>query len=103
MRQHTSLWLLMRALQKQLQVFFRDHSDTVFFSIYVPIIYSEGINFDWHNGWKCWTLASKNFERRRATQDFKNGGSLEMLTIAKLVKIKVLLHPFWNLIINMCL
>ena len=31
--------------------FFRDDSDTVF----------VGINFAWHNDWKCWTLASKNF------------------------------------------
>ena len=33
-----------------------------FFSemIQIPIIYSVGINFAWHNGWKCWTLASKN-------------------------------------------
>ena len=40
--------------------FFRDDSDTVFLSIYVPIIYSVGINFAWHKDWKCWTLASKN-------------------------------------------
>ena len=73
-------------ITKAIASFFRDDSDTVFLSIYVPIIYSEGINFDWHNGWKCWTLASKTFERRRATQDFKNGGPLEMLTIAKLIK-----------------
>ena len=25
----------------------------------------------------------------------------EMLTIAKLIKIKVLLHQFWNLVINL--
>ena len=31
----------------------------------------------------------------------KNGGPLEMLTIAKRVKIKVPLHQFWNLIINL--
>ena len=44
--------------------FFRDDSDTVSLGLsldlYFPIIYSEAINFDWHNGWKCWTLASKN-------------------------------------------
>ena len=42
-------WLLMRALQKQLQVFsemFQIRSFSVFLSIGVPIIYSEGINFD---------------------------------------------------------
>ena len=40
------------------------------------IPYSDGINFDWLNGWQCWTLASKNvrveesntrLEKRRAT------------------------------------
>ena len=41
--------------------FFQDDSDTVFLSD-VPIICSEGINLDWHNGWKCWTLASKNVQ-----------------------------------------
>ena len=30
----------------------------VFYMIYVPIF--EEINFDWLNGRKCWTLASKN-------------------------------------------
>ena len=44
---------------------------------------------------------AKTFKWRRATQDFKNGGPLEMLTIAKRVKIKVPLHQFWNLIINL--
>ena len=39
--------------------FFRGDSDTVFLSIYVAIIYSEGINFDWHSGWKCWTLGQQ--------------------------------------------
>ena len=24
------------------------------------IQYSEGINFDWLDGWQCWTLVSKN-------------------------------------------
>ena len=43
---------------------------------------------------------AKTFEWRRAIQDFKSGGPLEVLTIAKLVKITVLLHQFWNLIIN---
>ena len=49
---------------------------------------------------------AKTFERRRVTQDLRNGGPHEMLTIAKLIKIKVLLHQVWNLIINlhyMCL
>ena len=43
---------------------------------------------------------AKTFEWRRVTQDLRKGGPLEMLTIAKLIKIKVLLHQFWNLIID---
>ena len=48
----------------------------VFLMIYVPILNSEGINFDWLYGWKCWTLVNKNvsvdesntrFEKWRAT------------------------------------
>ena len=35
---------------------------------------------------------AKTFERRRVTQDLRKGGPLEMLTIAKLIKIKVLWH-----------
>ena len=49
---------------------------------------------------------AKTFECRRVTQDFRNRGPLEMLTIAKLTKIKVILHQFSNLMINlhyMCL
>ena len=40
------------------------------------------------------------------TQDFRNGGPLEMLTITNLIKIKVLLHRFSNVMFNlhyMCL
>ena len=32
---------------------------------------------------------AKTFEWRRVTQDLRKGGPLEMLTIAKLIKIKV--------------
>ena len=49
-------------ITKAIASFFQDDSDKFFLSIYVPIIYSEGINFDWHNGWKCWTLANKNVQ-----------------------------------------
>ena len=45
---------------KAIASFFRDDSDTVSLSIYVPLVYSVGINFAWHNSWKCWTLAGKN-------------------------------------------
>ena len=37
---------------------------------------------------------AKTFEWRRVTQDLRNGGPLEMLTMAKLIKIKVLLNQF---------
>ena len=37
---------------------------------------------------------AKTFEWRRVTQDVRKGGSLEMLTVAKLIKIKVLWHLF---------
>ena len=49
---------------------------------------------------------AKTFEWRRVTQDLRNGGPLEMFTIAKLIKIKLLLHQFPNLMFNlhyMCL
>ena len=69
----------------------------------------QGINFDWLNDWQCWTMASKTFEWRRVIRDLRKGGPLEMLTtctISKLIKIKVLLHQFSNLMFNlhyMCL
>ena len=40
---------------------------------------------------------AKTFERNRVTQDLRKGGPLEMLAIAKLIKIRVLLHQFSNL------
>ena len=58
--------------------------------------YSEGINFDWLNGWKCWTLASRTFRWRRVTEDLKMGGPchLKCQQLAKVIKIKVLLRQF---------
>ena len=35
---------------------------------------------------------AKTFEWKRVTQDLRKGGPLEMLAIAKLIKIKVLWH-----------
>ena len=63
--------------------------------------YSEGINFDWLNVWICWTLASKTLVWTRITQDLRNGGPLEMLSIAKPIEIKVLLHQFSLLMFNL--
>ena len=39
---------------------------------------------------------AKTFKRRRVTEDLRNGGPLEMPTIAKRIKIKVLLHQFFS-------
>ena len=36
-----------------------------------------------------------------ATQDLRKGGPLEMFIIVKLIKIKVLLHQFSNLMFNL--
>ena len=44
---------------------------------------------------------AKTFEWKRVTEDLRKGGPLEMLTIAKLLKIKVLLHQFSNLMFNL--
>ena len=47
-------------------------------------------------------MASKNrFVWTRVTQDLRNGGPLEMLSIAKPIKIKVLLHQFSLLMLNL--
>ena len=40
---------------------------------------------------------AKLFKWRRVTKDLRNGRSLEMPTISKLIKIKVLLHQLSNL------
>ena len=48
--------------------------------------YSKGVNFDWVNGRKCWTLARENVSR--ITQDLRNGGPLGMISIAKPLKTK---------------
>ena len=44
---------------------------------------------------------AKTFEWRRVTQDLRKGGPLEILTIAKLIKSKVLWHQFSNLKFNL--
>ena len=77
-------------LIKAIVNFCPDGSDTVslvFLMIYAQ--YSKGINFDWLNGCKCWTLARKTFVWTRVTGDLRNGGPVEMPPIAKPIKIKV--------------
>ena len=44
---------------------------------------------------------AKTFVWRRVTQDLRNGGLLEILSIARLIKINVLLHQFLNLMFNL--
>ena len=53
---------------------------------------SEGINFDWLNDWKCWTLASKNVCMEESKIRLEKWRALEMVLIAKLIKMKVLLY-----------
>ena len=50
--------------------------------------YSEGVNFDWLNGWKCWTLASKNVQVEESNRRLENGRAmpLEMPTTSKTYK-----------------
>ena len=50
--------------------------------------YSEGINFDWLNGWKCWTLASKNVQVEESNRRLENDRAmpLEMPTTNKTEK-----------------
>ena len=43
----------------------------------------------------------KTFEWRKVTQDLRNGGPLELLTIANLIKSKILVHQFSNLKFNL--
>ena len=43
----------------------------------------------------------KKFVWRRVTQDLRNGRLLETLSIARLIKINVLLHQFLNLMFNL--
>ena len=47
--------------------------------------YSEGINFDWLNGWKCWTLASRNVQVEESNRRLESGRAmpLEMPTTSK--------------------
>ena len=44
---------------------------------------------------------AKTFVWTRVTQDLRNGGPLEMLSIAKPIKVEVLLHQFSFLMLNL--
>ena len=47
--------------------------------------YSEGMNFDWLNCWKCWTLAGRNVQVEESNRRLENGRAmpLEMPTTSK--------------------
>ena len=52
------------------------------------IQYSEGINFNWLNGWQYYTLASQNFRVEGSlTRDLRKGGPIEMLTTCTIAKL----------------
>ena len=53
-----------------------------------PRLASRGINFDWLNGWKCWSLASKIVCMEESKIRLEKWKALEMLSIAKLIKIR---------------
>ena len=67
-----------------------DDSDTVFL-VFLMIYaqYSKGINFDWLNGCKFWTLASKNVCVDESNTRLEKWKPVAMPPIAKPIKIKV--------------
>ena len=87
--------------------FYSDDSDTVNFLVLNSCDLRPNIlrvqNLDWLNGWKCSRDSGqqKPLCRRRVTRDLRNGGPRKMPSIAKLIKIKVLLHQFSNYIFNL--
>ena len=40
--------------------------------------YSEDINFDWLNGWKCWTLAGRNVQVEESNRRLENGRAMPL-------------------------
>ena len=64
--------------------FYRDESDSVFLRLSHDLRPNKN-RFVW----------------TRVTRDLRNGGPLEMLSIAKPIKIKVLLHQFSLLMLNL--
>ena len=93
----------MRVLQKQLSAFEETIQIRSFLVTFVGSTsqYSEGINFDQLNGWKCWNSFQQNpLYRSRVTQHLRNGGPVEMISIEKLIKNMVLLDQFSNIMLN---
>ena len=90
------------SLMREIDVFSPQVQD----SSIMRIKYSEGIILIGLTVDNVALLPAKTFEWRKVTQDLRKGGSLEMLTIAKLITPKELWHQFSNLMFNlhyMCL
>ena len=90
------------SLMREIDVFIPQAQD----SSIMRIQYSEGIVLIGLMVDNVALWPAKTLERRKVTEDLRKGVSLEMLTIAKLIKTKVLSHQFSNLMFNlhyMCL
>ena len=90
------------SLMREIDVFSPQTQD----SSIMRIKYSEGIILIGLTVDNVALWPAKMFEWRKVTQDLRKGGSLEMLTITKLIKTKVVWHQFSNLMFNlhyMCL
>ena len=90
------------SLMREIDVFSPQTQD----SSIMRIKYSEGIILIGLTVDNVALWPAKMFEWRKVTQDLRKGGSLEMLTITKLIKTKVVWHRFSNLMFNlhyMCL
>ena len=85
------------SLMREIYVFSPQAQD----SSIVRITYSEGIILIGLMVDNVALWPAKTFEWRKVTQDLRKGGSLEMLTIAKLIKTKVLWHQFSYLMFNL--
>ena len=90
------------SLMREIDVFSPQAQD----SSIMRIQYSEGIILIGLMVDNVALWPAKTLEWRKVTEDLRKGVSLEMLTIAKLIKTKVLSHQFSNLMFNlhyMCL
>ena len=84
--------------------FYQDHSDSESYDLRPYILQVQiliGLFFG-NVGLGQERMILKKFLWRRVTQDLRNGGLIEIgLSIAKLIKINVLLHQFLNLMFNL--
>ena len=85
------------SLMREIDVFSPQTQDSSIMRIkYSEVIILIGLTVDNVALWPA-----KMFEWRKVTQDLRKGGSLEMLTITKLIKTKVVWHQFSNLMFNL--